>query len=164
MELTSRTAPRALVGTRCEATVSFGSTSFSCSLLQVGTGGVLLGIDQRMALPERFEVSFRVPGNPETFEETVELRHRMPRGGFRLDLEQPTAGCQFIYPGASAKQAVLAFMEQQRTTLKQLQFGLALMPPSPRVLEYATKLGVNAQMPVPQLKQFVTWCIKQLTN
>ncbi len=79
-------------------------------------------------------------------------------------MELPTVGCAFIALTSDTKQAIASYVEQQRQILKQLQFGLALMPPSPKVTEYASKVGVTAPMPVPQLQQFVTWSIAQLSN
>ncbi len=165
MGLSSRRSPRVLVGAGTEATITFSKTSLRCKLLQVSAGGVLLGVDANMVLPPRFEVSFRLPGSI-MFEVMVETRHRLPRGGFRLDLEQPTLGCSFMMQTSDTRQAVSTFVEQQRQTLKQLQFGLALVPPSPKVTEYATKVGVprSVEMPVPQLQQFVTWSIAQLST
>lgn len=142
---------------------SFGSTNVRCKLLQVSAGGMLLGVDANVKLPAVFELTFRLPGSS-TFTVKLEPKHSMPRGGFRLDMEQPTVGCAFVALTSETKQAITAYVEQQRQVLKQLQFGLALMPPSPKVSEYATKVGVSGPMPVPQLQQFVTWSIAQLSN
>ncbi len=165
MGLSSRRTPRVLVGAGTEATIGLSKTSLRCKLLQVSAGGVLLGVEANLVLPPRFEVGFRLPGSI-MFEVMVEIRHRLPRGGFRLDLEQPTVGCSFLMQTSETRLAVGTFVEQQRQTLKQLQFGLALVPPSPKVIEYATKVGVpkSVAMPVPQLQQFVTWSIAQLTT
>ena len=162
MELSSRRSPRVLVGAGTDATVTLGKINIRCKLLQVSTGGVLLGVDGNTELPERFEMTFRLPNNSTTFTVKLETKHRLNRGGFRLDLEQPTLGCSFFSQPAECKHAVTAYVEQQRQTLKQLQYSLALVPPSPKVNEYATKVGVRSPMPVPQLQQFVTWSIGQL--
>ncbi len=164
MELSSRRSPRVLVGVGTDATVGVGPVTVRCKLLQVSAGGLLLGIDPQLVSTDRFEVTFRLPQGSATFTVMVDARHRLARGGFRLDPNQPTMGCSFLSPPAEARQAVIAFVEQQRQTLKQLQFGLALKPPSPKVNEYASKVGAREPMPVPQLQQFVTWSIAQLNT
>ncbi len=162
MELSSRRTARVLVGANTQATITFGTSSLRCKLLQVSAGGLLLGIDPTLVPADRFEVTFRLP-NSSTLYAIVEVRHRLNRGGFRLDSDLGTLGCSFDSPPPGVKDAISTFVDQQRQTLKQLQFSLALVPPSPKVKEYATRVGVAEPMPVTQLQQFVTWSIKQLS-
>ncbi len=163
MELSSRRSPRVLVGVGAEVSVSYGKTVRRCDLLQISEGGLLLGLAPEPSMPDRVELTFRLPGG-ESHTVHADVRHRTPRGGFRLDAEAPTVGCSFLNIHTAARKAIATYVDKQKETLKQLQFSLALMPPSPRVREYATKVGLKRVLPVPEMQQFVTWSIAQLST
>lgn len=155
MAMTSRKHPRVPVNVPC--TVQFSGISRQSRLVQLSQGGALLHLATEYDVGDRFLLVFQLPGQ-RSITVHAEPRHRRPRGAYRPDPSLPTVGCHFVDLPDSAVVSLASFVSTQQEALRQLQFSLALMPPSPKAKELMTKVGVSADLPPTQLKEFMRWC------
>jgi PilZ domain len=154
MGMTSRRFPR--VPLNVQAKIVLDGRLMPCRLLQLGLGGALVEVAPHVEVPELFTVSFQLPSTI-TMTVLAEPRYRRERGGYRPNPSVPTVGCEFRQLPEWGSRAISTFVTQQREAVRQLQFSLALMPPSPKAKELMQKVGVS-ELPMTELKQFVRWC------
>jgi hypothetical protein len=152
--MTSRKFPRVPVNIPC--TLQFNGVAEHCRMVQLGQGGALVNLSTEHALGDKFLLIFALP-NMRTITAPAEPRHRRARGAYRPDPSIPTVGCSFIDLPEWATKSLAAFVVTQQQTLRQLQFSLALMPPSPKARELMDKVGVRHDLPATQLREFVRW-------
>lgn len=154
MSITSRRFPR--VPLNVPAAVKLEEVHLACRLLQLGQGGALMEFSVKQPLPERFTLSFELPGAvPMTVQAAA--RFRRERGGYRPNSALPTMGCQFLGLTEPLRVAIAAFVARQREALRQLQFSLALTPPPPRASLLVKQVGAS-ELSASELQQFVRWC------
>ena len=154
MGMTSRKFPRVPVNVPCVIEVE--GVSHTCRMVQLGQGGALLHLPPSHPLSDTFLISFSLP-NQRTIRARVEPRHRRERGSYRPDPSLPTVGCSFLELPDWAVASLAKFVTTQQEAIRQLQFSLALMPPSPKARELMQKVGVSHDLPANQLREFIRW-------
>jgi hypothetical protein len=130
-------------------------------VLLISEGGCFLQLSPPPPKQTRLKLSFDIPGKgPHTAE--VEVRYTADLGDYRGKRDISGAGCRFLVVSATTKQAIRDLIAQVKKSYSQIQFALAISPPSPQLPQMLEKAHLKGIREGRELRDAVQWGLKQM--
>lgn len=131
------------------------------SLRLISEGGCFLELKPPPPRATRLKISFDIPGKgPHTAE--VEVRYTAELGDFRGGRDVMGCGCRFVAVSSTTRQAIRDLINQVKKSYAQLQMSMAISKPNPQLEEMLEKAHLKGVREGRELRDAVSWGLKQM--